>query len=112
MGKKRISFDTFAEGIKSDNDSPEELFTDSKPVPSMGQPLDTTALITQILRDDLTKKQKCYIILYYRDGLTVKEIAERFSVSPSTVSRTINRGRKNLAGSVKRTALRKVINNI
>lgn len=112
MGKKRISYDALAEGIKSDNDFSEELFTDSKPVPSKGQRLDMTALISQMLADDLTKKQKCYIILYYRDGLTVNQIAEKFSVSKSTVSRTINRGRKKLAGSVKREALRRLLYNI
>lgn len=112
MGKKSISYDSFAEGINSDNDPQEELFTDSKPVLSKGQCADVTALISQMLDDDLTKKQKCYIILYYRDGLTVNQIAEKFSVSKSAVSRTINRGRKKLAGSVKRIALRRLLNNI
>lgn len=112
MGKKRLSYDMFAQTIKSDNDIEEELFTDTKPVLSKGQRADINAMIYKLLDDELTKKQKCYIILYYRNGMTVKEIAEKFSVDKSTVSRTINRGRQRLASSVKREALRRVINNI
>lgn len=112
MGKKRLSYDMFAQTIKSDNDTEEELFTDTKPVPSKGQRFDINAMLFKILDDELTKKQKCYIILYYRDGLTVNEIAGKFGVDKSTVSRTINRGRKKLANCVKREALRRIINNI
>ena len=62
--------------------------------------------LRSLLENNLTKKQKCYIILYYRDGLTVKEIAEKFGIDKSTVSRTINRGRERLAGTAGKEALR------
>lgn len=66
-------------------------------------------LLRGIISDNLTKKQKCYIILYYKDGLTVAEIAERFGVNKSTVSRTINRGRARLANSIKCELVRRSI---
>lgn len=61
--------------------------------------------LRRLMEDNLTKKQKCYIILYYRDKLTVKEIAEKFGVDKSTVSRTIDRGRKRIVGNAGRAAM-------
>lgn len=49
-----------------------------------------------VIRNDLTKKQKSYIILYYRDGLNVSQIAKECGVSISTVSRTLNRAKANI----------------
>lgn len=63
--------------------------------------IDHPQLLRDILNDNLTKKQKCYIILYYRDGLSVTQIADRFGVNKSTVSRTITRGRKRIAELLK-----------
>ena len=51
-------------------------------------------LIRDVFESGLTKKQKCYIMLYYRDGLTMQEIADRYSVNRSTVSRTISAARR------------------
>ena len=67
--------------------------------------LEDARLLRSVLDDNLTKKQKCYIILYYRDKLTVKEIAEKFGVDKSTVSRTIDRGRKRIVGNAGRAAM-------
>jgi len=68
-------------------------------------------ILRQLLDDNLTNKQKCYIMLYYRDGLTMEEIAARFGVAKSTVSRTIFRGRERLFRGAQRTALRCLLNN-
>ena len=63
-------------------------------------------LCMEILRDvfenGLTKKQKCYIILYYRDNLTMEEIAGRYSVNKSTVSRTVNAARRKINSRIER----------
>lgn len=48
------------------------------------------------LRDELTKQQRTYITAYYYEGLTMEEIAEKFSVNKSTVSRTIKRAKNRL----------------
>ena len=66
-------------------------------------------VLMRLLDDSLTVKQKCYLMLYYKDGLTVREIADRFSVAPSTVSRTITRGRKRIAGEAARQTLKRII---
>ncbi|MBO6141011.1 MAG: transposase family protein [Ruminococcus sp.] len=63
-----------------------------------------TRLCSQLLRDvlqnGLTKKQKCYIILYYRDRLTMEQIANKYGVNRSTVSRTINAARRRINARV------------
>lgn len=51
---------------------------------------------SSVIEGNLTKTQKSYIMLYYKENKTVVEIAEMFHVNKSTVSRTINRGKANL----------------
>lgn len=53
-------------------------------------------LLRSVLNDSLTKTQKCYIMLYYKENMKIADIASLFGVAPSTVSRTVNRARKNL----------------
>ncbi|WP_295156861.1 RNA polymerase sigma factor [uncultured Ruminococcus sp.] len=64
--------------------------------------------LRRLMEDNLTKKQKCYIILYYKEGLTVNAIAERCGVDRSTVSRTITRGRQRLTGTLGKEAIRRL----
>lgn len=49
-----------------------------------------------IALENLTAKQKKYLRCYFYDELTVTEIAELYNIAPSTVSRTIARGKKKL----------------
>ena len=44
----------------------------------------------------LPKKQRMYLLAYYSDHLTMEQLAERFGVNKSTVSRSIQRGKKKL----------------
>lgn len=67
-------------------------------------------VLSQLVSMNLTKTQKCYIMLYYKDRLTMQQIAEKCGVSKSTVSRTISRGRNRLLDGAKRTALSRIIN--
>ncbi len=57
-------------------------------------------LCAELIRDTctngLTKAQKCYIILYYRDGLTMQQIAHKLGVNKSTVSRTVAAARRKI----------------
>lgn len=48
------------------------------------------------IRDELTEIQRTYIMAYYYERLTMEEVAERFSVNKSTVSRTISQAKKRL----------------
>ena len=45
---------------------------------------------------DLTPRQREVMILYYDQGINIPQIARRLEVNPSTVSRTIRRGRERL----------------
>ena len=49
--------------------------------------------LVHALREDVTPRQREYLLLYYGEGLNMREIGERYGVNRSTVSRTIQRGR-------------------
>ena len=66
-------------------------------------------LLREVLNDSLTKTQKRYIMDYYSSGLSINEIARRYGVNKSTVSRTINRGRERLRRAVKVELLKKAL---
>ena len=48
------------------------------------------------LRQDITDRQREYLLLYYGQGLNMQQIGERLGVNKSTVSRTIKRGEARL----------------
>ncbi len=66
-------------------------------------------LIREAMDMNLTKKQKCYIIMYYVKGMTMQEIAEVCGVNRSSVSRTIALARKRIAGGVSQAVLRRLL---
>ena len=107
MGLKRLSYDLSAEvlGGRSLEDELIPLRQEEEPA----HKTDINAAILSMIDNNLTCKQKCYIILYYREGLTVTQIAKRYGISSASVSRTLRRGRERLAGEISRTALRRII---
>ena len=48
------------------------------------------------LREDVTPRQRQALLLYYSDGLNMREIGEKLGVDKSTISRTIKRGEHRL----------------
>ena len=48
------------------------------------------------MREEITPRQRQLLLLYYNEGLTMQEIADRFMIDKSTVSRTIKRGEARL----------------
>lgn len=48
------------------------------------------------LREDVTDKQRQALLLYYGEGLNMKEIGDRLGIDKSTVSRNIKRGERRL----------------
>lgn len=48
------------------------------------------------LHEDITEKQRQYLLLYYAEGLNMNQIGEQMGVDKSTVSRTIKRGEDRL----------------
>ncbi|MGN0594312.1 MAG: sigma-70 family RNA polymerase sigma factor [Hominimerdicola sp.] len=99
MSRTRISFDTIDNYISTDIFSAESSKKSSS----------KTVIIRKLLFENLTEKQKSYIILYYRDNLSMEEIAKRFGVAKSTVSRTISRGRNRILQGMKTRLLRRII---
>ncbi|MGN1132837.1 MAG: hypothetical protein ACI4RN_00105 [Oscillospiraceae bacterium] len=57
-------------------------------------------LLGELMDMNLTKTQKKYIMLYYMKNMNVEEIAHREGVVPSTVTRTLNRGRNRIYRSI------------
>ena len=52
--------------------------------------------LTHALRQDITQRQREYMMLYYGQGMSMEAIAQQFGVNKSTVSRTLKRGRQRL----------------
>ena len=50
----------------------------------------------QILYKFVTKKQREYLLLYYLGEYTMREIAQMYGVTESTISRTLKRAKKNM----------------
>ena len=52
--------------------------------------------LTHALRQDITQRQREYMMLYYGKGMSMEAISQQFGVNKSTVSRTLKRGRQRL----------------
>ena len=52
--------------------------------------------LIRALQEDVTPRQRQALLLYYSEGLNMREIGERLGVDKSTVSRTIKRGEQRL----------------
>ena len=48
------------------------------------------------MRQDITPRQRQFLLMYYAQGMNMREIAETLGVDRSTVSRTIKRGEDRL----------------
>ena len=52
--------------------------------------------LTHALRQDVTQRQREYMVLYYGQGMSMEAIARQCGVNKSTISRTLKRGRQRL----------------
>ena len=52
--------------------------------------------LIRALKEDITPRQRETMLLYYGQGLNMREIGEQLGVDKSTVSRTIKRGERRL----------------
>ncbi len=52
--------------------------------------------LTRALRQDITERQREYMVLYYGRNMSMEAIAQQCGVNKSTVSRTLKRGRQRL----------------
>ncbi len=62
------------------------------------------------LHEDITEKQRNYLLLYYGEGLNMNQIGSRMGVDKSTVSRTIKRGEARLRRCLRYGAKRFLLN--
>lgn len=58
-------------------------------------------VMRSIMENELSKRQRQMITLYYFKKMNIPEIAEMLDVNRSTVSRTISRGRRNIMEKMK-----------
>ncbi|NLP26192.1 MAG: sigma-70 family RNA polymerase sigma factor [Clostridiales bacterium] len=58
-------------------------------------------IMVEIIKNDLTPRQKELIMLYYYKNMKVIEIAELLNIDHSTVSRTLSRARNNIMERLK-----------
>jgi RNA polymerase sigma factor (sigma-70 family) len=52
--------------------------------------------LKRVIEEQLSDRQKQYLVLYYFEDRDMPTIAKMFGVNVSTVSRTINRARQNI----------------
>lgn len=52
--------------------------------------------LAQALREEVTARQRKILLMYYAEGLNMKQIGDCLGVDRSTVSRTIKRGETRL----------------
>lgn len=52
--------------------------------------------LVRALQEDVTARQREFLLLYYAQGLNMRQIGEQLGVDKSTVSRTIKRGEARL----------------
>ncbi|MBR1422625.1 MAG: sigma-70 family RNA polymerase sigma factor [Ruminococcus sp.] len=90
-------------------DSIDKYLSDSRTDPTVMTDEIKNGLIREAVEMNLTKKQKCYIIMYYVRGMTMQQIADACAVNRSTVSRTIALARKQIAGGISSALLRRAV---
>ena len=52
--------------------------------------------LIRCIQEDVTERQRTVLLMYYSQGMNMREIGEELGVDKSTVSRTIKRGEKRL----------------
>ncbi|MDR1674175.1 MAG: sigma-70 family RNA polymerase sigma factor [Oscillospiraceae bacterium] len=57
--------------------------------------------LAEVIKNDLTPRQKELITMYYYDGENIPAIANSLEINRSTVSRTLARARKNISDRLK-----------
>lgn len=66
----------------------------------------------RVMFEQTTAKQKRYLLMYYKDNMTMDEIADRCGVAKSTVSRTIARGRDRIIKGLRDSDLRRLLEKL
>ena len=54
------------------------------------------AMLTRVLNEELTERQRELVIGYYYEGKSQRELAVQYAIHPTTVSRTLTRARNRI----------------
>lgn len=95
MSRQRLSLDTLdveKELLRLDNDK--EIEDDKL------HKIAKRAL-REVVAEELSQRQKQFIVLYYYEKNTMAQVAELCGVNVSTVSRTLSRARRNIYSRIK-----------
>ncbi len=82
-GRYAADMAVYARALSEENTNAEELSR-------------VKAALRRAIQEDVTEKQRQYLLLYYAQGLNMSQIGARLGVDKSTVSRTIKRGEERL----------------
>lgn len=52
--------------------------------------------LIRCIKEDVTERQRTVLLMYYSQGMNMREIGEALGIDKSTVSRTIKRGENRL----------------
>lgn len=52
--------------------------------------------LIRCIKEDVTERQRTVLLMYYSQGMNMREIGEALGVDKSTISRTIKRGENRL----------------
>lgn len=58
-------------------------------------------ILNTVIEQELTPRQREIVLLYYFDGMTMREISVKLGVSLPSVSRTLHRGKNKIRSSLK-----------
>lgn len=58
-------------------------------------------LVREVIEERLSETQKKYLVSYYFERMKMAEIAEKYGVTKSTVSRTVGRAEKKIRDALK-----------
>ena len=73
-----------------------ELSEESEAETNQAQMQRLKRALRDVIKNDLTPRQKEMVVLYYYEGMRMPQIAQQLNRDVSTVSRTIKRARRNL----------------
>ena len=78
-----------------------ELSEESEAETNQAQMQRLKRALRDVIKNDLTPRQKEMVVLYYYEGMRMPQNAQQLNRDVSTVSRTIKRARRNLRDRLK-----------
>ena len=87
------------------------LFPEESQVPSRGSRRFARYIAKNIIKNELSPRQKQILVLYYYEKQTLREIADQLGITESTACRTKNRACRRLSHYAYPNSIRKELSN-